>query len=280
MNVATERVEPSPPQPAAPAEAPTSSLERRRELGQFFTSPGVAAFVWDLLEVIHGKRFDPQTRLIDPACGEGVFLRVAHERGGLPATNLFGADIDESLLPAWQTDPLLRRANVHLLNGLLDNPESGIEEGTFHLAIGNPPFSGKGLRDLLRLLDQPEVIRHEEQDLFDAVCLKEEAQPARPPLSRPERTELERLVRTLCQYFCWRLEAEPEPSLEAEAEDAEQTETAPGELFAAGELNDRRRPTPSDYEQREDFDRLRASLGTGSGQRLVFARGAGTNAGR
>lgn len=216
-------------------------------MGQFFTSPEVAAFIWDLLEVIHGQRFAPQTRLIDPACGEGVFLRVAHERGGLPANSLFGADIDESLLSGWQADPLLCGANVHLLNGLLDDPATGIEEGTFHIAAGNPPFSGNGLRDLLRLLEEPEAARHEEQDLFEAGCLKEEAQPARPLLSRRERAELERLVRTLSQYSCWRLEAKPEPALDMEDED--QTESAPGELFAAGVLNDRRRPTLSDFEQ-------------------------------
>src|SRR5438046_4199606 len=90
------------------AGARADDLERRRELGQFFTSPEVAGFIWDLLEVIHGKRFPASTRLIDPACGEGVFLRVAHERGGLPAKNLFGADIDTGLAPGWGEDGLLR----------------------------------------------------------------------------------------------------------------------------------------------------------------------------
>src|SRR2546426_10417907 len=90
--------------------ARADDLERRRELGQFFTSPEVAGFIWDLLEVIHGKRFDASTRVIDPACGEGVFLSVAHERGRLPAMNLYGADIDETLAPGWRKDPLLRDA--------------------------------------------------------------------------------------------------------------------------------------------------------------------------
>jgi len=216
-------------------------------LGQFFTPPKVAAFIWDLLEVIHGQRFAPDTRLIDPACGEGVFLRVAQERGGLAAENLFGADIDESLLAGWRADPLLRHAHVHLLNGLLDDPATGIQEGIFHLVVGNPPFSGQGLRDLLRLLDEPQAARHEEQDLFGAACLKEAPPPTRPPLSGPERAELERLVRSLSQYSCWRLEAEQEPG--ADLEDWDQTESAPDELFAASELNDRRRPTPSDLAQ-------------------------------
>lgn len=246
MNVATAKLKPAPRQSLSVVEAPADDLERRRELGQFFTSPEVAGFIWDLLEVIHGKRFSSNTRLIDPACGEGVFLRVAHERGGLSAKNLFGADIDPTLASGWQRDSLLRGANVHLFNGLLDDPTSGIEEGTFNIAAGNPPFSGKGLRDLLRLLEDPaEGVRHEEQDFFQASCLKEEATITRQPFSRQERTELDRLVRTLSRYSCWRLETEPEADEETEAE----SESAPTELFAAGALFDKRRPTASDYER-------------------------------
>ncbi|MCU0782963.1 MAG: SAM-dependent methyltransferase [Verrucomicrobia bacterium] len=245
MNVATAKLKPAPRQSLSVVEAPLDDLERRRELGQFFTSPEVAGFIWDLLEVIHGRRFSADTRLIDPACGEGVFLRVARERGGLPAKNLFGADIDATLDSGWQRDPLLRGANVHLVNGLLDDPTSGIEAGTFNIAAGNPPFSGKGLRDLLRLLEESETARHEEQDFFEAACLREEPPSPRQPLSRQERAELERMVRTLSQYSCWRLETEPEPDEEAEAESA----SAPTELFAASVLCDRRRPTASDLEQ-------------------------------
>ena len=101
-------------------------MERRRELGQFLTPPVVAGFIWDLLEVIQGKRFPANTRLIDPACGEGVFLQVAHKRGGLPAQSLFGADIDETLAPGWRQDPLLRDANVVVANGLLDDPQAAL----------------------------------------------------------------------------------------------------------------------------------------------------------
>ena len=119
--------------------------------------------------MIHGTRFDASSRVIDPACGEGVFLRVAHDRGGLPVKNLYGADIDEALAPGWRKDPLLRDANVVVGNGLLDDPTSGIMSGAFNIVAGNPPFSGKGLGDLLRLLEEsPEDLRHEEQDLFAA----------------------------------------------------------------------------------------------------------------
>lgn len=249
MSVASSGPSPRAPRPAVLVGPAPDNLDRRRELGQFFTSHEVAAFIWDFLEVIHGGRFAPDVRLIDPACGEGVFLRVALERGGLAAKNLFGADIDEALLPGWQTDPLLCRANLHRLNGLLDEPAAGLEEGSFQIVAGNPPFSGRGLRDLLRLLEQPETARSAEQDLFRPISLKEEALPQRPPLSSEERAEWERLVRALSQYSCWRLEAAPETALEGQGEEEGQAGIAPGELFAAGELNDRRRPNASDFEQ-------------------------------
>src|SRR5882672_9690007 len=105
MNAAPPKLKPTPKQSLTAAEVTANDLERKRQLGQFFTPPDVAGFLWDLLEVIHGKRFSANTRLIDPACGEGVFLRMAHERGRLPAKNLFGADIDQALARGWREDP-------------------------------------------------------------------------------------------------------------------------------------------------------------------------------
>ncbi len=246
MKTALLKPRPLPSRSPHDVEVPADDLERRRQLGQFFTSRPVAGFIWDLLEVIHDVRFPPNIRLIDPACGDGVFLRVAHERGGLPVQSLFGTDIDPTLAPDWSRDPLLRDANLHLANGLLDNPATGIVEGTFDLVAGNPPFSGRGLRDLLRLLEKPtEGACHEEQDLFGASCLKEAAGVPRQPLSRQERMELDGLLRALSCYSCWRLGAGPDEDNQAEAE----TESAPAELFAAAAIFDRRRPTQSDYER-------------------------------
>ena len=238
-----------PRQPVPALEGSSNGLESKRELGQFFTPPEVAGFIWDLLEVIRGDRFPPDTRVIDPACGEGVFLRVARERGRLLSKCLFGADIDQTLAPGWRRDQHLHGASLLTANGLLDDPQAGIEEGTFNLVVGNPPFSGKGLRDLLRLLEAPEAdALHQEQDLFGATCLKEAAAPSQP-LSTDERAALERLVRTLSQYACWRLETEPELVEEAETE----LVRAPSELFAPAALFDRRRPTASDYEKAAQF---------------------------
>jgi hypothetical protein len=245
VNAAPFKVKAEPRQPRGGAEEP-DDLARRRGLGQFFTSPSVAEFIWDLLEVIHGKRFHPSSSLVDPACGEGVFLRVAHERGGLPAKSLFGADIDKALATGWRRDSLLRDAHVVVANGLMDDSAGGIAAGAFDVVAGNPPFSGNGLRDLLRLVDEaPEEVSHKEQDLFGASYLKEETTAPREPLSRHERAELECLARSLSQYSCWRLEKEAAPEDEA----AEETEGARTELFAPSVLFDKRRLTASDYEQ-------------------------------
>ena len=232
--------------PPPSAEERSNDLERRRELGQFFTPAGVAGFMWDFLEIIHGGAFSTNTRLIDPACGDCVFLRVANERGRLPAGCLFGTDIDEALVAAWRRDSLLGNANVHLVNGLADEPALGIREGTFDIAAGNPPFSGKGLRELLMLLeDHGDAERHEEQDFFQASCLKEEVTAPRQPLSRQERAELDRLVRILSQFDCWRLTA---PTADDDEVDAE-SEDSSTDLFAGMILNDKSRPTASDYER-------------------------------
>src|SRR5213593_4911291 len=124
---------------ASSADERSNDLERRRELGQFFTPTTVAGFMWDFLEIIRGGSLPANTRLIDPACGDGVFLRIANERGRLSAERLFGTDIDETLVPTWRRDRLLGSAQVHLANGLVDEPTLDIREGTFDIVAGNPP---------------------------------------------------------------------------------------------------------------------------------------------
>src|SRR5438034_5699463 len=185
--------------------AETDDLERRRELGQFFTPPLVARFIWDLLEIIHGKRFAKGTRVIDPACGDGVILRAAIERAGLPDENLFGVDIDQTLVPLWRQDSLLQGARLHRMNGLVDNAAIGIVEGAFDVIAGNPPFSGKGLKDLLKLLeDSASVPQAENLDLFSDGTPHEEVPPRGQPLPGHERAVLDALARALSRYTCWR----------------------------------------------------------------------------
>ena len=225
-----------------------NDLERRRAIGQFFTPPVVARFMWSFLEKIQGRRFHGQTRVIDPACGEGVFLRVAAQSGRLPAPSLFGIDIDESLLPIWRNDPLLCEGRIFRSNGLLNNASIGLQPGTFHIVLGNPPFSGNGLRDLLKLTaDGSSGRQNRELDLFAGETLKEQPAASSSELPEHHRAILDSLVRQLSHYACWRL------NITLEDEQAAIDESRPEDLFAGFNFSDQRRPVASDYERMAKF---------------------------
>jgi hypothetical protein len=51
------------------------------------------------------------------------------------AKGLFGADIDEALVPSWRQDPLLSGVNLLPGNGLLDDPHIRIMERAFSIGF-------------------------------------------------------------------------------------------------------------------------------------------------
>jgi hypothetical protein len=209
-------------------------------LGQFFTPPRVAQFVWEVLEIVQGAKFSPRTRMIDPACGEGVFLRVAAEFGGIEADCLFGADIDPTLAAGWRGQAHLQHAHLLVANGLLDHPARGLRAGGGDLVVGNPPFAGKGVRDVLRLLDDADAAAAiAETDLFGALVLQEKPTRAGPPLTPSERAELDQLVRALGCYQCWQLTRESPQN----GDKPDENETA--ELFDAAMAANSARPNGS-----------------------------------
>ncbi len=223
-------------------------LERRRSLGQFFTPRQIAEFIWEMVELMRGRKWCRKARVIDPACGEGVFIRVAIERGH-PAENCFGVDIDETLLPLWRSDSRFRGARLFRTNGLLDNSTIGLVPGTFDLVIGNPPFSGKGLKDLLRLVNLPDVSRSTSQrSLFGDAPDEEPSNTAIPvgsPLAPYEHTIRDYMARQLSRYMCWRLREESE-----EVIDAGLANNGIGTgLFADLDLSGDRPVRASDYER-------------------------------
>lgn len=116
-------------------------MRRRQKLAQYFTPQPVAAFALDALLALglSGRRH----RVVDPACGEGVFLKEALAR--FPEAEVWGCDLDEGLARQWQAAGLCG-PNVHmqLQDGLLDAPLWGLGAGQFDLVIGNPPY-GLGL---------------------------------------------------------------------------------------------------------------------------------------
>jgi len=114
--------------------------ERQKQLGQFWTPPVIVEFMLELVG------FDPLWKVIDPACGEGIFLLKALERGCGVAV---GIDIDpnaieraKELLSAYQS-----RVKLYCQDGLeaIDD-NNAFWRSDYDLVIGNPPFSATGYR--------------------------------------------------------------------------------------------------------------------------------------
>ena len=223
--------------------AEADDLDRRRALGQFFTPADVASFMWDMVEVLRKRRWHEGDSVIDPACGDGAFLRVAIERGQ-KRNGCYGLDIDETLVRTWK-DAGLRGARIYCDNGLENHPALGVVPGAFDLVIGNPPFAGTGLKNLLQLLPQPGKGAKQARSMFaDQLPDSTSAPPGERagPLSADARKRLDSLVRQLAGYQCWRL-------CDASAEADEAAEAGDGALFSGVDLPAKRSRKSVDYER-------------------------------
>ena len=112
----------------------------QRQLGQYWTPEVLADFMLDIAQ------FQPDWKVIDPACGEGVFLKRALERG---ARQVVGIDIDPETLERARENlkPYGDRVRLYLQDGLLpiEDPDS-YWQADYDLVIGNPPFAATGYR--------------------------------------------------------------------------------------------------------------------------------------
>jgi len=109
----------------------------KSDLAQYFTPQPVAAFVLDASPALGLPR--RVRRVVDPACGQGVFLREARRR--FPEAELWGCDLDPELASRWRAAGLSGpRAHMLVRDGLRDSPADGLEAGTFDLVVGNPPY--------------------------------------------------------------------------------------------------------------------------------------------
>jgi len=107
-------------------------------IGQFATPETVARAMYRLAHARSGQR------IIDPSCGDSIFLRCAPKR-----CQLFGCEMD----PRYRTaiESLLPPHRAIFGDALTDLRPLW---GTFDLAIGNPPFSAQA-----HLERRPEVLR-------------------------------------------------------------------------------------------------------------------------
>ncbi len=122
--------------------------ETQKQVGQYWTPPVIAEFMLELVN------FDPLWKVIDPACGEGIFLLKALERG---CGAVAGVDIDPEAIE--RVKEVLRdyreRVKLYCQNGLQPiNDENAFWRGDYDLVIGNPPFAAVDNR-----VRDPEVLK-------------------------------------------------------------------------------------------------------------------------
>src|SRR5688500_20398650 len=101
---------------------------RRLEIGQWFTPPAVA----DLALALALPRGRREVRLLDPACGDGVFLARAAAAG---VRDLTGVDLDP--IAAGQARAAAPGPAI-TCGDLFDL------EGSFDVVVGNPPYVRQG----------------------------------------------------------------------------------------------------------------------------------------
>lgn len=111
----------------------------RKNHNQYFTPEFV---VEKALSFISGTEFK---NIIDPAAGNGVFLKAACRRW--KKARLFGIDIDNEIISALNKSNLPNSYFISadsLLQKTWQSPEirQVLLEGGFDLVVGNPPFSG------------------------------------------------------------------------------------------------------------------------------------------
>ncbi|NOK79487.1 MAG: hypothetical protein GFH27_549279n342 [Chloroflexi bacterium AL-W] len=102
----------------------------QRTFGQFFTPDVVVTCCYQLLR----GRLPSSPHIVDPACGDGAFLRYAAQHGIAAPDELFGCDVDVALVQTLHANGLHQ---VQCVDGLA--PQS-LPAHAFDLVVGNPPF--------------------------------------------------------------------------------------------------------------------------------------------
>ncbi len=117
-----------------------ASPSGKRLLGQYFTPPEAARFILEGARVLLDS---PPRRLLDPACGDGVFLEAALALGIVPPGGAFGMEIDADHCRA--AERLGLNGNIRCgdaLTGKLPGAVGRAHAAGFDVVAGNPPFGG------------------------------------------------------------------------------------------------------------------------------------------
>jgi type I restriction-modification system DNA methylase subunit len=188
--------------------------QKKKELGQYFTPENVVAFMYEMVKLFLPKRTKKLIKIIDPACGEGIFLKYALEHKITSRVNLFGCDIDPMVEKEWRKLNVLGKLHLYICDGLMDEEEDGIKKKSFDLVIGNPPYGGTGLAELSTLLENNTAKEKKIINLFgeeEKIKEKVKENPMsflnnQPALSKSQ-SQLIRLTNTLKDsYESWKIQ--------------------------------------------------------------------------
>lgn len=151
---------------------------KKQELGIYYTPETVVDFIFNILNVLKNREdkeshrwqsHKPRPRypsVVDPACGEGIFLKKAVESGftsedpRFKAPYVWGIDIDESVVARWKNISILKmfhsdkekmKNHFYHQDGLmpLKHKVLAYKKGAddlqqFDAVVGNPPYGGLG----------------------------------------------------------------------------------------------------------------------------------------
>ena len=111
------------------------------EMAQHFTPTPVATSIWTVARSFLGENGRMRLKVIDPAAGEGVFLKVVAADRETSVEQVCGIEIDAELTgsvsggeKSWQ---------LFAGDGLTQT-FAGVQPGSFDVVIGNPPFGRVG----------------------------------------------------------------------------------------------------------------------------------------
>lgn len=154
--------------------------KRKKDLGIFYTPPEVIEFIFGILNIwknsdkVRWKGKNPS--IVDPAVGEGGFLKYAIATKFTKPDWIFGLDIDENAVKKWREINLLKEfggknndleAHFFHQNGLepikwdqhigkyrYKLKQIDIQNQQFDAVVGNPPYGGVGLEEITSELEK------------------------------------------------------------------------------------------------------------------------------
>lgn len=135
--------------------------------GQFFTPMPITRFIWDCLPIqntVHSEKGFSYPKIIDYACGAGHFLTEAIEAINAFADaegnndwvrdHVFGIEKDYRLARVSKISMFMNgagEANIVFGDGLENQSDKGIENGTFDILVANPPYAVRDFKQHLQL---------------------------------------------------------------------------------------------------------------------------------